>query len=1175
MAGYLPAFDVVRITAQGFRVPVTTGSVILYNVTAGSTPPESPRAIASTGIVAQGSITGTVGDVIRISHATYPETCHFVLTATQDEAYTTPDNPVITYIAENLSSTGTATVGEAFLVDTNNRTVAPVRLGNVRAGTTTQFPLIATRATNYEVKIVTIDENKKTGGYDLLNAETAAITVPATGASSSLATTTELLTGTEAVKVVTPDVMAALWEKGTDIASASTISVGEGGYFNVTGTTTITDIDFATDKSGRRIWVKFDGSLTLTHSATLILPTGANITTAASDTAEFVSEGSDIVRCVSYQRANGTALVGGTEATTTETLTGTATGKFISPDILAALWEQGSNIASASTISVGEGGAFSITGTTTITDIDFATDKAGRTVWLKFDGALTLTHHATTLILPGGSNITTAAGDIAVFKSEGSDAVRLMHYQRAANFPRTQKEVYLEEYGHTNAGLAAAITAISTTATRLVVTENVTLSANHTIPATCVLSIKNNAVITVGSSSTLTIGKFEDPGNVQCFSGVSASNHVVFSAGAVPKINLAWYMGMGSTSDCSYAITDIITSVTNATSGTMFVPAGNWKVKDLTVPDGFNFEGVGCGIDSGGSRFIPADSGTAYLFRAYRNFRNITASGVAFDLQGNTTTHGFRIEGTAGYSGFGLSFTNCVFRVDGAVAASSYPLLNTSTDQQYEIIRNIFVNCHFVGANDSKCVYINSVNTMFTFLGCSFQVGSGDSFGIDAYNAGLYVGANTDFRGASNNAFDDDAATITTLTCSISSGTATLTTTGAFTQAMIGQRVYHASALPSDRYIKSIESATSATLSGNASATISGQSVTVYKWGDNPARSGCAIRVASGALLTSTIDSCADEGFNYFLRILGGSLDTPVRLTNCKVQSKIYAENSAVIYASGNEFYSNVWGVAASQIVHVYGNNTYWDNTVEMSLTNPIAKAKPWGPERAGSFYTHDEGYMSNATGGHPADRTRYWQQILEGSNANLTTPLLDVLTTYEAVASDKQYLQRWGVADANSEAFKYGTILSRLVQDPYAGYFLLDFTQDSPYKGLILNGAIGYHSDRRGTVTQATSRTTGVTCNALHGIITCYTYASTVLAPGETISFTLNNSLIQSSDFFHVSIIDNATSQYTKAWASDWGGGVATISIKNDHLSNNENASALKLAFYIFKNGGQLGISI
>lgn len=126
------------------------------------------------------------------------------------------------------------------------------------------------------------------------------------GSSVDLASTTEQLTGTDAAKATTSDSVAALWEKGSDVASAGTISLGEGGFFHITGTTTITDIDFATDKAGRTAWVEFTGILTLTHNAsTLILPTGANITTAAGDTACFISEGADAVRCVAYQRADG------------------------------------------------------------------------------------------------------------------------------------------------------------------------------------------------------------------------------------------------------------------------------------------------------------------------------------------------------------------------------------------------------------------------------------------------------------------------------------------------------------------------------------------------------------------------------------------------------------------------------------------------------------------------------------------------------------------------------------------------------------------------------------------------------------------------------------------------------------------------------------------------------
>ena len=126
---------------------------------------------------------------------------------------------------------------------------------------------------------------------------------PAAPAVPTAASTTEVLTGTDAAKFGTPDSIAALWEQGSDVASAGTISLGEGGYFNITGTTTITDIDFATDKAGRAAWCKFAGALTLTNGANLILPGAANIVTAAGDTARFISEGADAVRCVAYTRA--------------------------------------------------------------------------------------------------------------------------------------------------------------------------------------------------------------------------------------------------------------------------------------------------------------------------------------------------------------------------------------------------------------------------------------------------------------------------------------------------------------------------------------------------------------------------------------------------------------------------------------------------------------------------------------------------------------------------------------------------------------------------------------------------------------------------------------------------------------------------------------------------------
>lgn len=104
--------------------------------------------------------------------------------------------------------------------------------------------------------------------------------------------------------------------KGSDIASATTTDIGAmaGNYGDVTGTTTITGL--GTVAAGSQRIVRFTGALTLTHNATsLLLPSAANITTAANDVAGFVSLGSGNWKCLWYQRYNGTALVGATAST--------------------------------------------------------------------------------------------------------------------------------------------------------------------------------------------------------------------------------------------------------------------------------------------------------------------------------------------------------------------------------------------------------------------------------------------------------------------------------------------------------------------------------------------------------------------------------------------------------------------------------------------------------------------------------------------------------------------------------------------------------------------------------------------------------------------------------------------------------------------------------------------
>lgn len=104
-------------------------------------------------------------------------------------------------------------------------------------------------------------------------------------------------------------------------------------------------------------------------------------------------------------------------------------------EMINAFNETSATIASATTTNIGAAAAgyLFVSGTTAITAFDTVATGWVRT--LEFQGILTLTYNATTLILPSAASITTAAGDTAIFRSEGSGNWRCIAYQRADGNP--------------------------------------------------------------------------------------------------------------------------------------------------------------------------------------------------------------------------------------------------------------------------------------------------------------------------------------------------------------------------------------------------------------------------------------------------------------------------------------------------------------------------------------------------------------------------------------------------------------------------------------------------------------------------------------------------------------------------------------------------------------------
>lgn len=198
----------------------------------------------------------------------------------------------------------------------------------IRAIGTTPFTIYGTIATSSYSSVTTVTVTWDSGTLNAtlnavaLNLVQASLSFQAVTGTSLSITGNGTIGGTLGVTGVATFSNVVNTAKGSDIASATTTNIGAatGNFVHVTGTTTITGL--GTVAAGVTRVVRFAGALTLTHNATsLILPSGTNITTAANDVAVFVSEGSGNWRCVSYERASGSPLVGTSSLSSTVALT--------------------------------------------------------------------------------------------------------------------------------------------------------------------------------------------------------------------------------------------------------------------------------------------------------------------------------------------------------------------------------------------------------------------------------------------------------------------------------------------------------------------------------------------------------------------------------------------------------------------------------------------------------------------------------------------------------------------------------------------------------------------------------------------------------------------------------------------------------------------------------------
>lgn len=203
-------------------------------------------------------------------------------------------------------------------------------------------------------------------------------------------------------------------DKGGDLASASPLIIGtDGDHFDVTGTT---GFAIMTVVAKRFFILQFDGALVVTHGASIVIPGGANFTTSPGDQFQCFSIAANTVRIVAITRADGTPVAINLVDDTSPQL-----GNFLDPNGNYIGVDKGSDLASASPLVLGiDGDFFDVTGTTGFSNITVANNRRFR---LQFDGVLAITVGAGITLNNGGSNFTTAVGDIIDFQSVTANVV--------------------------------------------------------------------------------------------------------------------------------------------------------------------------------------------------------------------------------------------------------------------------------------------------------------------------------------------------------------------------------------------------------------------------------------------------------------------------------------------------------------------------------------------------------------------------------------------------------------------------------------------------------------------------------------------------------------------------------------------------------------------------------